>query len=89
MTAAAGQGVETLVGPRGIRLSGGQVQRAAAARMLVAKPEFIGVAAAGQWNGPDRLSNCLRRGLLGCGEAYHRDEYQNAEYPYPLLNHGY
>lgn len=28
-------GLDTLVGPRGVRLSGGQVQRAAAARMLV------------------------------------------------------
>jgi ATP-binding cassette subfamily B protein len=28
-------GLETLVGPRGVRLSGGQIQRAAAARMLV------------------------------------------------------
>ncbi|MSP14597.1 MAG: hypothetical protein EXR62_16780 [Chloroflexi bacterium] len=29
------QGLDTLVGPRGVRLSGGQVQRTAAARMLV------------------------------------------------------
>lgn len=29
------QGLETLVGPRGVRLSGGQIQRAAAARMFV------------------------------------------------------
>ncbi len=33
--AALEQGLATLVGPRGVRLSGGQVQRAAAARMLV------------------------------------------------------
>jgi ATP-binding cassette subfamily B protein len=31
-------GLDTLVGPRGVRLSGGQVQRAAAARMLVRTP---------------------------------------------------
>lgn len=32
---------ETLVGPRGVRLSGGQVQRSAAARMLVRSPELL------------------------------------------------
>jgi ATP-binding cassette, subfamily B, bacterial len=34
-------GLATLVGPRGVRLSGGQVQRAAAARMLVRSPELL------------------------------------------------
>ena len=34
-------GFETMVGPRGVRLSGGQVQRAAAARMLVRSPELL------------------------------------------------
>lgn len=34
-------GLATLVGPRGVRLSGGQVQRAAAARMLVRAPELL------------------------------------------------
>jgi ATP-binding cassette subfamily B protein len=34
-------GLETLVGPRGVRLSGGQVQRAAAARALVRRPELL------------------------------------------------
>lgn len=32
--------LETLVGPRGMRLSGGQVQRSAAARMFVREPEL-------------------------------------------------
>lgn len=32
---------ETMVGPRGVRLSGGQVQRSAAARMLVRRPELL------------------------------------------------
>lgn len=34
-------GLDTLVGPRGVRLSGGQVQRTAAARMFVRKPELF------------------------------------------------
>ncbi|MBI3732134.1 MAG: ABC transporter ATP-binding protein [Chloroflexi bacterium] len=39
--AALGQGLDTLVGPRGIRLSGGQVQRAAAARMFARDAELL------------------------------------------------
>lgn len=35
------RGLDTLVGPRGVRLSGGQVQRAAAARMLVRQPRLL------------------------------------------------
>ena len=35
------QGLETVVGPRGVRLSGGQVQRAAAARMFVRNTELL------------------------------------------------
>ena len=38
---ALDQGLDTLVGPRGVRLSGGQVQRAAAARMFVRAPELL------------------------------------------------
>ena len=34
-------GLDTLVGPKGVRLSGGQVQRAAAARMFVRDPELL------------------------------------------------
>ncbi len=34
-------GLETQVGPRGVKLSGGQVQRAAAARMFVRRPELL------------------------------------------------
>lgn len=34
-------GLNTLVGPQGVRLSGGQVQRAAAARMFVREPELL------------------------------------------------
>jgi ATP-binding cassette subfamily B protein len=35
------RGLDTLVGPRGVRLSGGQVQRTAAARMFVREPELL------------------------------------------------
>jgi ATP-binding cassette subfamily B protein len=34
-------GLATVVGPKGVRLSGGQVQRAAAARALVRRPELL------------------------------------------------
>jgi ATP-binding cassette, subfamily B, bacterial len=33
--------LDTMVGPRGIRLSGGQVQRSAAARMFIRQPELL------------------------------------------------
>ena len=35
------KGIDTLVGPRGVRLSGGQAQRTAAARMFVRGPELL------------------------------------------------
>jgi ATP-binding cassette subfamily B protein len=35
------RGLDTLVGPRGVRLSGGQMQRTAAARALVRDPELL------------------------------------------------
>jgi ATP-binding cassette, subfamily B, bacterial len=35
------KGLDTLVGPRGVKLSGGQAQRSAAARMLVREPELL------------------------------------------------
>ena len=34
-------GLETVIGPKGVRLSGGQVQRAAAARMFVRQPDLL------------------------------------------------
>jgi ATP-binding cassette subfamily B protein len=37
----AERGLETVVGPRGVKLSGGQVQRTAAARMFVRVPELL------------------------------------------------
>lgn len=39
--AGMADGFDTMVGPRGVRLSGGQVQRSAAARMLVRSPELL------------------------------------------------
>ena len=39
--AALKRGLDTLVGPRGVKLSGGQVQRTAAARMFVRDPELL------------------------------------------------
>jgi ATP-binding cassette subfamily B protein len=35
------RGLQTMVGPKGVRLSGGQIQRAAAARMFVREPELL------------------------------------------------
>src|SRR2546422_11289804 len=35
------RGLETMVGPRSVKLSGGQIQRTAAARMIVRKPELL------------------------------------------------
>jgi ATP-binding cassette, subfamily B, bacterial len=35
------QGLETIIGPRGVKLSGGQRQRTAAARMFVREPELL------------------------------------------------
>jgi ATP-binding cassette subfamily B protein len=39
--AAMERGLDTLIGPKGIRLSGGQAQRAAAARTFVRDPELL------------------------------------------------
>jgi ABC-type multidrug transport system fused ATPase/permease subunit len=39
--AALEHGLDTLVGARGVKLSGGQIQRAAAARMFVREPELL------------------------------------------------
>lgn len=39
--AAMPEGLETVVGPKGVRLSGGQLQRAAATRMFLRQPELL------------------------------------------------
>jgi ATP-binding cassette subfamily B protein len=70
-------GLDTMVGPRGIKLSGGQIQRAAAARMFVSDPELLVI---------DDLSSSLdaeteaelwrrlrkRRGTITCLVVSHR-----------------
>jgi ATP-binding cassette subfamily B protein len=35
------EGLETMIGPRGVRLSGGQIQRSASARMLTRRPQLL------------------------------------------------
>ena len=49
------KGLDTVVGPRGVRLSGGQIQRAAAARMFVRDAELLIL---------DGFVECL-----GCGDG--------------------
>lgn len=39
--AALENGLDTLVGPKGVKVSGGQIQRAAAARMFVRDPNLL------------------------------------------------
>lgn len=39
--ASMGDGLQTIVGPKGVRLSGGQIQRAAAARMFIRRPDLL------------------------------------------------
>ena len=34
-------GLETMIGPRGVRLSGGQIQRSASARMFARRPQLL------------------------------------------------
>lgn len=35
------EGLDTMIGPRGVRLSGGQIQRSASARMLTRRPQLL------------------------------------------------
>ena len=57
------RGLDTLVGPRGVKLSGGQVQRTAAARMFVREPDllvFDDLSSAWTW----RLNRACGRGSM-------------------------
>ncbi len=72
-------GLETLVGSAGVKLSGGQVQRAAAARMFVRQPEllvFDDLSSAldveterALWEGPDRRPQTGDGRPLNSGES--------------------
>jgi ATP-binding cassette subfamily B protein len=65
-------GLETVVGPRGVRLSGGQLQRTAAARMLVRPAEllvFDDLSSALDVETEQRLWERLRQGAGGRDQA--------------------
>ena len=62
------RGLDTLVGPRGVRLSGGQVQRTAAARMVVREPELLVIDdLSARWT--SRPSACCGNGWTECDEG--------------------
>jgi ATP-binding cassette subfamily B protein len=66
------EGWETAVGPRGVKLSGGQVQRSAAARMFVRQPElliFDDLSSALDVNTERTLWERLGRGAEGRGSG--------------------
>ncbi len=69
------RGLDTVVGPRGVRLSGGQVQRAAAARMYVRRPELLVIddlSSALDVETERTLWERLRAGAFTCLAASHR-----------------
>lgn len=73
------QGIETLVGTRGVKLSGGQIQRASAARMFVREPALLAfddlssaldvVTEQTMWT---RLADLLQQGQTTCLVVSHR-----------------
>jgi ATP-binding cassette subfamily B protein len=69
------EGLGTLVGPRGVRLSGGQLQRATAARALVRRPSLLVVddlSSALDVETEQRLWRRLARGAQACLVVSHR-----------------
>jgi ATP-binding cassette subfamily B protein len=73
--AAMPQGLATVIGPRGSRLSGGQLQRAAVARALVRTPELLildDVSSALDQRTEERLWRALAERGTTCLAASHR-----------------
>jgi ATP-binding cassette, subfamily B, bacterial len=73
--AAMPEGLATLVGPRGSRLSGGQLQRAAVARALVRSPQLLvldDVSSALDQRTEERLWRALADAGITCLAASHR-----------------
>ncbi|GHO66184.1 HlyB/MsbA family ABC transporter [Ktedonobacter sp. SOSP1-52] len=82
------QGIETLVGTRGVKLSGGQIQRASAARMFIREPALLifddlssaldVVTEQTMWA---RLADLLQQGQTTCLVVSHRRAVlQRADY---------
>lgn len=73
--AAMPLGLATVVGPRGSRLSGGQLQRAAIARALVRRPQLLvldDVSSALDQRTEERLWRALADAGITCLAASHR-----------------
>jgi ATP-binding cassette subfamily B protein len=69
---ALDHGLETVIGPRGVRLSGGQIQRTAAARAIIHAPSLLVVddlSSALDVETEARLWEGLRRQAEGPGES--------------------
>jgi ATP-binding cassette subfamily B protein len=81
------QGLDTLVGPRGTKLSGGQIQRSAAARMFVRQPELFVMddlsSALDVETEKKLLQRLLRSGGVGEWESERMDISEQLTYPPP------
>jgi ATP-binding cassette, subfamily B, bacterial len=78
-------GLDTLVGPKGTKLSGGQIQRSAAARMFVRQPELLVVddlsSALDVETERKLLQRLLRSGGVGEWESERVDISEQFTYP--------
>ncbi|MFM6135402.1 MAG: ATP-binding cassette domain-containing protein, partial [Sphaerospermopsis kisseleviana] len=76
--ATMNKGLETLVGAKGMRLSGGQMQRVAAARMFIRQPELLVF---------DDLSSALdvETELALWSQIFNREQEQNSWTPTCLV----
>jgi ATP-binding cassette subfamily B protein len=80
------KGLDTLVGPRGVKLSGGQMQRSAAARMFVREPEllvFDDLSSALDVETERLLWERLYQGMKDEGEGVKDDKRQAETSPFP------